>query len=60
MREQFGIFSGGLKSGRALRKNPSLYLRKKWPGTAGNLNVNGQSKYKSVSILLRATRGPAD
>ena len=53
MREHFGIFGGGLKLLQGITKNiPPLYLRKKSPGTAGNLKVNEQSKYKSVPILF--------
>ena len=38
---------------RALQKNPPLlYLTKKLPGTARDLKVNEQSKYKSVQILF--------
>ena len=37
---------------RALQKNPPLYLTKKLPGTARNLKVNEQSKYKSAQILF--------
>ena len=50
MREHFGIFGGGLKLQGVTKKNPPLYLRKKLSGTAGNLKVNEQSKYKSVPI----------
>ena len=52
MREHFGIFGGGLKLQGVTKKNPPLYLRKKLSGTAGNLKVNEQSKYKSVPILF--------
>ena len=33
-------------------KNPPLYLRKNLLATAGNLKVNEQTKYKSVSIFF--------
>ena len=34
------------------KNNLPLYRRKKLLGTAGNLKVNEQSKYKSVPILF--------
>ena len=55
MRKHFGIFGGGLKLVGITKK--SIPISQKMPGTAGNLNVNEQSKYKSDQILLRATRG---
>ena len=55
MRKHFGIFGGGLKLLGITKK--SIPISQEMPGTAGNLNVNEQSKYKSDPILLRATRG---
>ena len=55
MRKHFGIFGGGLKLVGITKK--SIPISQKMPGTAENLNVNEQSKYKSDQILLRATRG---
>ena len=51
--EYFWNFCGGLKlQGITNKKIPPLYLRKNLLATAGNLNVNEQTKYKSVPIFL--------
>ena len=51
MREHFGIFGGGLKLQGITKKSTSI-SHEKLPGTARNLKVNEQSKYKSVQILF--------
>ena len=49
----FWNFCGGLKlQGITNKKIPPLYLRKNLLATAGNLNVNEQTKYKSVQFFF--------